>query len=606
MIKHNVKAKVIPFFLFLLCSFSLLWSQSASILHLSQVEAGMKGKGKSVFSKNQFQEFDVEILGVLRNVQPKKNIILARLESDVLEETGMVSGMSGSPVYIDGKLIGAVAYSFPYAKEAIAGITPISEMLSISQDKEEKRTSFSPRIPVQKYLSLEKLYELNKGFFQSKTAHHIDGQTFKPLSIPMMFSGFSSGVFEKAKTFFGPMGFTPVRSSVPEQSLEELSAPDISLKEGDPVGVQFVSGDLNVSAVGTVTYVDGRDVLAFGHPMYNLGPVNYAMTKANVITVVPSVSSSFKLASTGILVGSFSQDRHSGIYGKLKEMPEFIPLNVELMNEDGGNMDFKIEVVEDKILTPSFVNLAIQNILTSEERSVGNLSLALNGQIYLENGRNVHIEDLFSGQYGTSVTNLSNLLASVVYFLINNEFKDLSVHRIDLRMRAFEEVKFSYLEKVWLDKYEVSPGERMALKIFTRDFRGEVSEREVGLRAPHLPAGSQFYLVVADAQSLQRLEASQYKSPSFMPRNLTQLIRILSHLRKNNRIYLKIIASKPGLFLKGEEMPNLPPTMKSMFSSPRAASSSPTEISQSTLGSFQMSVPNVFQGMAVIPIQIKK
>ncbi|MBS3819077.1 hypothetical protein KGY73_06190 [bacterium] len=601
-----MKVKFSLFFLILLGLCSLMWSQSSSILPLDQVEEGMKGKGKSVFGKNQFKEFDVEILGVLRNVQPKKNIILAKLKSDILEETGMISGMSGSPVYIDGKLIGAIAYSFPYAQEAIAGITPISEMLSIFQEKSEERTSFTPRVPVQKYLSLEKLYEINKGFFQSKTAHHIDGQTFKPLNIPLMFSGFSPGVFKKAKSFFSSMGFTPVRASPSGQSLEDFSPSDISLREGDPVGVQFVSGDLNVSAVGTATYVHEGKVLAFGHPMYNLGPVNYAMTKAEVITVVPSVSSSFKLASTGKLVGSFSQDRHSGIYGELKKMPDFIPLNVEMMSGKTEKMDFKMEVVEDKILTPSFVNLVLQNILISQERSIGDLSLAVSGQIYLENGRNVQVEDLFSGQYDTSVTNLSNLFASVVYFLVNNGFKDLSIHRIDVKLRAFEQVKFSYLEKVWVDKYEVSPGERMSLKIFTRDFRGDLSEREVGLRAPHLPAGSQFYLVVADAQSLQKLEASQYKSPSFMPRNLTQLIRILSHLRKNNRIYLKMIASKPGLFLKGEEMPNLPPTMKSMFSSPRAASSSPTDISQSTLGNYQLRVPNVFQGMAMIPIQIKK
>lgn len=607
MLRYNVNVKTALTFLLLFIFCPLVWSrpQSNFILPLDQIKAGMEGKGKSVFGQNKIEEFEVEIIGVLHNVQPKKSIILAKLKSSTLEKTGVVSGMSGSPVYVNGKLIGAVAYSFPYAKEAVAGITPISEMVSISQEKSES-PSFSPPVSIQKYLSLEKLYKMNEALFQAKTAHYIDGQTFKPLSIPLVFSGFSSSVFKKAKSFFSRIGFTTVRSGESVQKLEKLSPPDLSLKEGEAVGVQFVTGDMDVSAVGTVTYVDEKEVFAFGHPMFNLGPVNYAMTKANVLTVVPSVSTSFKLASTDILVGSFVQDRSSGIYGKLGEMPNFMPLNVEMTSGSGENMNFKMKIVEDKILTPAFVNLVLTNLLSAEERSIGSLSLVLNGEIYLENGESVRLEDLFSGRYDTSVTNLSNLLASVVYFLINNEFQDLSIYRIDLRIRAYEEIKYSYLEKVWLDKYEVSPGERIQMKIYTRNYRGEVNKWELGMLAPHLPPGSVFNLVIADSQSLQQLETSQYKTPSFMPRNLEQLIRILSHLRKNNRIYFKMIASKPGLFLHGEEMPNLPPSMRAMFSSPRAASSSPTEINKSTLGYYQLRVPNVFQGMAVIPIRIKK
>jgi hypothetical protein len=143
------------------------------------------------------------------------------------------------------------------------------------------------------------------------------------------------------------------------------------------------------------------------------------------------------------------------------------------------------------------------------------------------------------------------------------------------------------------------------IKVFTRDFRGEVSEIEGGIPVPHLPSGSEFYLIVADAGSLQQIESSQYKSQAFIPRNLEQLLRILSSFRKNNRIYFKILASKPGLFLKGEEMPNLPPTMKSMFSSPRAASSSPTELDKSTLGYLQQPVSSVFRGVTLIPLKIK-
>jgi len=573
---------------------------------LDQIKAGMKGIGKSVFRERNVEEFDVEILGVLRNFQPKKNLILAKLKGGILDRAGMISGMSGSPVYVDGKLIGAIAYSFPYSKEAIAGITPIADMLPISGEKESARSSFSSRIPLKKSLTLEELFEINKDLFSSKAASFSEGQTFRPLSIPLVFSGFSSRTFEKAKPLFSKLGFYPISTGSLGQKLEALTPPDLTLREGEPVGIQLVGGDLSLAFVGTVTYIEGNKVFAFGHPLYNLGKVDYAMTKAEVITVVPSLSASFKITNTDILVGKFSQDRATGIFGEIGKMPQFIPMNIKITGDKKDKKEFKIKIVDDKILTPVFANLALSGVLSGQERSYGDLSLKLEGNIYLENGKSIHLEDLFSGNFNTSVENLSGLITAVVYLLTNNEFKDLSIHRIDLNIRSSEEVKFSYLERVWLDKYEASPGERIRIKIYSRTFRGESVSQEVGIYVPHLPAGSDFHLFIADATSIYNMEMSQYKSRGFVPRSLSQLIRILNNLRKNNRIYFKIIAAKPGLFLKGEEMPNLPLSMKSMFSSPRASASAPTELNKSTLREYQLPVPYVFKGAALIPLKIRK
>ena len=602
-----MKKKVGQFFLILLLTFTfgLNAEDSFSILPVSQIKAGMKGKGKSVFMGSKIEEFDVEILGVLHNFQPKRNLILAKLKNSILDEAGVIQGMSGSPVYVDGKLIGAVAYSYgTFTKEAIAGITPIAEMLAISEGDISK-SSFSPRIPIKKHLTLEELFEINKEFFQARSAGADEGQIFKPLSIPLVFSGFSSPVFEKAKTFFSKLGFIPLRAGSSAQSLDEVSPPDMTLQEGAPVGVQLISGDMNMSAVGTVTYVDGTKILAFGHPLYNLGAVDYAMTKAKVIAVIPSLSTSVKVAVTDIIVGRFSQDRTSGVLGELGKMPQFIPINFKMLNAKGKIRDFKVKITNDKILTPALVNLAVTNIMSVEERSYGDLTIELNGNVYLDNGMSIHLEDLFSGTFDFSIVNLSSLVSAVVFFLTNNEFEELAIHRIDLNFSVAEEVRFSYLEKVWLDKYDVSPGEKIQIKIYSRNFRGESMLKEVSLAAPHLQSGSEFYIVIGDAASIHQIEISQYRTKAFVPRSLNQLVRILSSLRKNNRIYFKILAAKPGLFLKGEEMPNLPPTMKSMFSSPRAASSAPTELIRSTLGEYQIPINYVFKGAALIPIKIK-
>ena len=580
-----------------------------AFLPLDEIKPGMKGVGRTVFSGNAVEDFEVEIIGVLRNIQPKRNVVLARLSGPVIDDAGVVQGMSGSPVYIDGKLIGAVAYSYgTFTKEPIAGITPIEEMLSESKQEPSSASfsSFSASIPIRKHMSMEEIFELNGSLRPTGTSSTEGGRMVTPLTVPLVMSGFSSPVFERVRESFTRMGFRPVLSGSAVQAAEPIAFPDMSLKAGDPVGVQMMRGDLDMTAIGTVTYVDGNRVLAFGHPMYSLGPVEYAMTKAKVMAVIPSLAVSFKVALTDITVGRFVQDRNSGVYGELGKQPRFIPLNISVLGHQGQVRDFRVEVTSDKILTPALVDVAVSGVLSSEERAFGDLTLDFSADIYLENGQSVHLEDLFSGNYNTSVTNLSTLLASVVYFLTNNEFKDLDIHRIDLKARSREEIMYSYLDTVWLDKYDVSPGERIDIRLYVRNAQGESQSIDIPpFPAPSLPSGSEFYLVIGDAAAMRAVEMSQYRVQQFVPRSLYQLIRILSNLRKNNRIYFKVFASKPGLFLKGEEMPNLPPTMKSMFSSPRAASSNPTELTRSTLGEYQLPIESVFQGSAVIPIKIK-
>ncbi|MBD3415341.1 MAG: hypothetical protein GF421_13045, partial [Candidatus Aminicenantes bacterium] len=591
-------------FLFNVFAFSQMNGQE-SFFPVDQIREGMMGTGKTALKGRDIQEFGVEILGVLGNdpsIGPKRNIILARLSGINLENTGVIQGMSGSPIYIQGKLAGAVSYSFPFSTQAIAGITPIEEMIDIKDSKDIKPT-FSAPIPIKKHLTLEELSEINQEYHVENTSVFYQGKSLEIMKIPLIFSGFSKRSFNESKDFFADFGFSPVQAGYVQQNQNQTDFSQISLRDGDPVGVQLISGDLSMAATGTATFVDGTDVLAFGHPMYNLGPVDYAMTEANVITVIPSLNISMKLTSTGSVIGSFSQDRSSGVFGELGKPPNLIPVNIELFHSGQKKKDIHIKVVDNKVLTASLLNVALISILSVEERSIGDLTLELQGNIFLENSMSIRLEDLFSGNFDSSINNASTLVAAVTYFLTNNEFEELGIHRIDLKLNTTEEIKISYLEKVWLDKYDVSPGERVQVKIYSRNFRGESVLREGGIIAPNLPSGSTFYLFVGDTNSMGQMERNLYQTQAFMPRNLYQLIRILSNQRKNNRIYLKIMADKPGLFLKGEELPNLPPSMKTMFSSPRVATSVPTEISKSTLSNFQIPVPFVFQGAALIPIR---
>ncbi len=575
------------------------------IMPLVEVKAGMKGKGKSVFEAGRIEEFDADILGVLENYRPKRNMILARLRGRGLETSGVIEGMSGSPVYIDGKLVGAVAFSFPFSKEPIAGITPIEEMLAIERAPVTSGPGAAVPLPLEKSLTLDDLLALYRKSRGPNPAASPSPESFLPLNVPVLLGGFSAPAFERASAFFSGLGFQPVRAGSAGQSGEGAVLSGLRLQEGEAVGVQLMGGDLDMTAVGTVTRVDGDKVLAFGHPFYNLGAVDFPMTRVNVLTVVPSVQSSFKLGATGPMVGRISQDRSAGAFGELGKAPRLIPVRVKLSSGPSVRKEFSFRIVNDRILSPALVNMALSSIITGEERSYGNISLDFDGDVYLDNGASVHLEDLFSGNYDNPSTSLSGIVAAVVYYLTNNEFKDVGIFRIDLNVRASEEARLCSLDRVLLDKYEAAPGERIQIKAYYRTFKEEVRVEEVGIQTPELPPGSEFYLIVGDAAAMQQIERSQYRTQDFVPRDLEQLIRILGNLRKNNRIYFKVMAAKPGLFLKGEEMPNLPPTLKSMFASPRAASSSPTELTRSTLSEYQLPVPYVFRGAAVIPIKIR-
>ena len=586
-----------------------LAAEAATItMPLSQVKPGMKGRGKSVFQGRVIEDFEAEILGVLENTTPKRSVILARLKGRGLESTGIIGGMSGSPVYIDGKLIGAVAYGFSFSKEAIAGITPIEEMLAVGATPEEVKTGAAAPVVLRDGMSQE---ELSATFLKTLATGRSDrgtGSTLAPLELPLVVSGFSARAFERVRSFFAPMGFRALRGGSGGGQARPADAPAApSLLEGDAVGVQLIGGDLDMSAVGTATYVDGSKILAFGHPVYNLGKVDYAMTRADVIAVMPSLESSFKLASMGPVIGRFSQDRTSGAAGEIGVLPHLIPLNIGLQTGPASRKEYKLKLVADKFLTPALINMAVSGLVTSEERSYGDISLDFNADVYLDKGGlAVHLEDLFSGNYDNPPVSLSGLLAAVVHYLMNNEFKDVGIYRIDLNVRAIEESRLATLEKVLLDKYEVSPGEAIRLQAFYRTQDEKSLVEEVSIAAPALPAGSEFQILVGDASTMQQVERAQYHIQEYVPRSLDQLVRLLSSLRKNDRIYFRIMATKPGLFLKGEELPNLPPTLKTMFASPRASAAGPTEITRSTLSEYQLAIPYVFKGGATIPVRIRK
>lgn len=584
---------ILTFFFF---GISSLFSE-IPVFPLKDVRPGQIGKGKTVFQGRKVEEFDVEILGILKNPIPGKNLIIARLKGDIIQKANVIQGMSGSPVYIDGKFAGTVSYAFPWSTEPIAGITPAEDIFSIPKTSPSPTPSTSI-IPFKKSLSLSEVEKIASSLNVSTSLKGI----YHEIPILTNFLNSSSIV----KSVFSWMGL----SSFAFLPIEQGEKPKGRFFEGDPIAVQLIRGDWDLSAVGTVSYVEGDSFYAFGHPLFNLGPVDFPVAKAEIITVVPNQEASFKLATIGESVGRLIQDRYSGIYGRIGESPQLIPLKIEMSKGKSGKKELKFEIVNQRFLSPILVLLSIYNSLLSEflgneleePNFQGDITISLDGEVIIPGGRNVKIEDYFSGQ--SALLDTSILPTAVVYYLLNNEFENLRVQDIKLKISLLENIDSVSIERVWVEGNEVEADKNVNLKVFLKTWRGKDRVEEVSIPVPKLRAGQEFEIIVADAESMYNLEIKTYRG-GVMPGSMEQLIRALNNLRKNNRIYFKLRIPSEASFLKGEEISSVPLFFKSVIGSSRA-SSSPVPVSSSTLKEYQYPLDKVVKGFKVIKLKIKE
>src|SRR5262245_27758971 len=329
---------------------------SGRFMVVDEVRPGMKGVGRTVFEGTTIQDFQVEIMGVLKNVQPKQDVILARLSGGPLERTGVIQGMSGSPVYIDGRLVGAVAFSFPFAKDPIAGIQPISQMLEILDRRPAPATpaAVAPEqiTPTQMPAAFvfDMLEKARSGASLQETLGYpavpasTGGGSLTHIPIPLSIAGATTAAVQQFAPFFGAYGFSVVQSGASGGALNLPNIPPKRLEPGSAVSAELVRGDLDISANGTVTYVDGNKVYAFGHPFLSAGPLNLPMSSAYVISSLARLDSSSKVAVPVEVVGAFQQDRATGIFGNMSEKPAMIPMTVRVKSGNDVTTPYRFEV----------------------------------------------------------------------------------------------------------------------------------------------------------------------------------------------------------------------------------------------------------------------
>lgn len=545
---------------------------SPTFMPVDEIRPGMVGTGHTVFAGSTREPFTARIVGVLRNViGPKRDIILAKLEGGPIKDAGVIQGMSGSPVYIDGRLIGAVSYALgAFPKEAIAGITPIAEMI-------EDAALATPRaqaghIAIELPLTPERvaasLRLAHTRLFGAPMSAAAAGQGLRPIGVPLTLGGIEPGVADFLRSALSTTAFVPVSAGTSSASPSTLANPR-PFEPGDAIGVSIINGDLQIGATGTVTYVDGNRVYAFGHPFLNLGPIDFPMTRADVMTVLPSMATSIKIAALGEEVGAITQDRATTIAGRIGARATMIPVSIKLTSERGIRRDLKFGIVHDQMLTPLYGYVAVLNALVSYERQAGASTFALRGSVNVEGQPPVTFDDVVSGEMALPAG--ASAVAGPLAALLATDRGTARVTGITLAVDARETTATAAIERVWIDAVRPRPGDTVPLNVQVRHFRGATETITIPVELPAHARG-RLTLMVSDGTALAEWERRDGRAET--PATVADLVRALNKTPRANRIYVRLLADLPGAVVNGEAMGSLPPSVQSVFTDNRAGNSS--------------------------------
>ena len=587
---------------------------ATALMPIDEVKPGMVGTGRTIFEGSELQEFKVAILGVLKNVQaPQRNLILARLEGGPLAQTGVIAGMSGSPVYVDGRLVGAVSYSIgAFPKEPIAGITPIGEMIDATADASPRRTASAqeridlPISPERLAASIRATYARVASFadrpadvqvfgLPSSTGAQM-GALLRPIATPLVMSGMSGSTSDLVGSMFRDAGFTPVLAGGFSGDSAPATGP---LRPGDPVGVSLLSGDGEMGATGTVTHVDGSRVYAFGHPFFNFGPTAFPMTRATVYTSLPSLMSSFKISTMGEVIGTVQQDRATAIAGALGSGPATVPLTVTLESSRGPKRTFKYNAAVDQLFTPLLTYVALFNTLGNYERQFGATTVTVRGKASFDKHADVSYEDIFTGD-GTFAA-ASAYVAGPITMLLTNDLEPVTLKGVELTLTTAEESRSATIERVWLDDVRPRAGRTVPLKVLTRSYRGAEKISTIPIEIPANASG-QLTVMVTDGKQLNQIEARELRR-SLQPQSVAQMIKVLNETHRNNRIYVRLLTGTPGAVVNGEALPSLPPSVLAVLEGDRSGGNF-TPIRSAALGEWELTMDSAIAGTRVLTIDL--
>jgi hypothetical protein len=568
---------------------------STKIMKVDEVRPGMKGVGYTVFQGTKPEPMGVEVLGVLRNLNgPKSDVVLVKLVGEKPEFTGVVAGMSGSPVYIDGKLLGAIAYRIgQFSKEPIAGVTPIEQMLEINE--------FDQSIPQGGAAAVAHVSGASRTSTPGKDSSNpiqSYAQYLTPIDAPFVFNGFNEAAIKQFAPALSAVGITPVMG-VGSASKDKQPEP---LVPGSAISAIMVRGDMDVAATCTVTYMDKDHLLACGHPLMQFGMVDMPMTKANVVATLSSPLNAFKIINTTEAVGAFVQDRHTGILGRFDREPKMIPVTLSIHGPSGPR-EYHYEVLNNPKLTPVMMMTTVYNALMGMNQYGEETTYRMNGRIHVNGFSDVRLTNMFS-PVDANPTAYAVAMSLGEHFgrIYDNPFEAPTVSGVNLEFDLEPERRAAVLESARTDVTEARPGDEITIEAVLRPYRGDRIVRRIPVRVPTSAPKGSLRILVSDAETLDRARRS---TPAMGRRmDLNSTIEIINKEHLNDHLYVSLLEANPQATVEDKVMPAVPLSVMNVMEGMRATQEM-VVFNESAVNEASTPVGYVVSGAQIISVSIK-
>jgi hypothetical protein len=532
------------------------------IMKASDVKPGMRAIAWTVFEGDTPEPVPIEIIGSWKNMWgPGQDVIIGKMGGKA-ERTNVAAGMSGSPVYINGKLIGAVALRLStFSPDAICGITPIELMLEINEFDQTRPAVAQPN---------ERLASTSP----------LPSGSMTPIATPLLMSGFNDAVMREFQPVFNEFGVSPVQGGAGSTLTSSKPAADwrTSLQPGQTVAGVLVSGDMGVTGLGTVTYNDGKRILAFGHPFFNLGPVDMPMSKGEVLMVLSSAYQPTKIANATEIVGSLHQDRHSGIMGVLGEEAPMIPVtvNVRTMGDHDtvrATKTYHFNVFQHQKWTPQLMAMTLMNSISGINDMTDEATYRLSGTVDFADGKNKFTLDTMQSTSDAPIP-VPNTLAAWWGDHFNrlylNSVKIPQLKDTTINVDLLPERRVATIENAWTPNENVRAGDEIPVKVFLRPYRGGRIERDFKLKLPPGMGPGEHRILLSDAGVADRTQSVAVSANRYM--DVPQLVSLFNQERSNNKLYVSLIEPRPTVFYEDKTLPSLPASIMNVMQTDRTAS----------------------------------
>jgi hypothetical protein len=557
------------------------------IFPLKDIKPGMKATAWTVFQGSDPEPVPIEIIGVWAKSNGPSDVILAKMLGKA-KDTGVAAGMSGSPVYIDGKLVGAVALRISvFSPDAICGITPIESMLEINQfDNSRPSDAKTPGSVASK--SAAAAGAMPNEILQRLVAAGATGAgpeqqpLMTPIETPLIFSGFSPATLRAFGPMFTQMGIMPVEGgggSATGLSTKPVSGWEKALNPGDSVAGILVSGDLSITGTGTVTYNDGKKVLAFGHPFMSLGPVEMPMAKSEVVWTLASSYQPTKLANTTDVVGALHQDRFSGIMGELGDQAPSVPVHLKVRSLDGASKtvkekDMNFSIFVHQRWTPYLMMLTLATTLQQINEYADDITYRMSGNVDLEGADTVKFSTVLAGSEMPAAPPmvLATWWGDKFNRLFLNPVSMPKLKSVECAIDLLPDRRMATVDSAWTPSTEVEAGTQIPVKVFLRPYRGERMERSLNLKIPAGMPKGEHRILFSDADTLNRIQNVAASGDRFM--DIRETVSLLNQERTNNRLYVSLIENRATYYSDDKTLPALPASVLNVLQTERTASRS--------------------------------